>query len=224
MASLHQDFYSESEEGSSSAEEDERAEVFSHHDVTASDYETSATSEEEDADSFGSSASVPLLPHPTSHPKPKHSSTIPHIIVTEPFEIGPDPTLQFSLYYDFKRRTLIVHLQKAFNLPVREIDKDTSHTFVIIYLLPNRETDRETYESSVVHNTLNPNFDEMFQFPRLKQEVARKQTLVFRIYHQCGPKHNILIGGVLEPLEGVDFHGKTIRKRIVEDVEEHQVC
>jgi hypothetical protein len=160
----------------------------------------------------------------TAHKKPpKHSATIPQIVVTEPFEIGPNPTLQFSLYYDFKRRTLIVHLQKAFNLPVREIDKDTCDAFVIVYLLPNRETDRETYESSVMQNTLNPNFDEIFQFPRLKPEVARQQTLVFRIYHQCGPKHNILIGGVLQPLEEVDFHGKTIRKRIVEDVEECQV-
>lgn len=222
MASLHQDFYSESE-GSSSSNEDEadkRADTVSR-DITASDYETSVTSEEEDMPDRVT-ASMPLLGM-TAHKKPpKHSATIPQIVVTEPFEIGPNPTLQFSLYYDFKRRTLIVHLQKAFNLPVREIDKDTCDAFVIVYLLPNRETDRETYESSVMQNTLNPNFDEIFQFPRLKPEVARQQTLVFRIYHQCGPKHNILIGGVLQPLEEVDFHGKTIRKRIVEDVEECQ--
>ena len=225
MASLHQDFYSESSDDETSMieEEDEEEGDFSH--ATASDYETSVTSEEEDdiVDVWdGSSAMKPLL---STHAKqaPKHSSTIPQIVVTEPFEIGPNPTLQFSIYFDFKRHTLIVHLQKAFNLPVREIDKDTVHAFVIIYLLPNRETDRETYESRVIQNTRNPNFDEMFQFPRLKKEVARKQTLVFRIYHQCGPKHNILIGGVLQPLEGVDFHGKTLRKRIVEDVEECQV-
>lgn len=219
MTSLHEDFYSESE-GSSDEEEEEEG-LLSHTDITASDYETSVTSEEGEEDD---SMSMPLLSTARHHTKPKHTSTIPQIVVTEPFEIGPNPTLQFSLYYDFKRRTLIVHLQKGFNLPAREVNKDTCNAFVIIYLLPNRETDRETYESSVIQNTLNPNFDEMFQFPRLKQEVARQQTLVFRIYHQCGPKHNILVGGVLQPLEGVDFHGKTMRKRIVEDVEECQVC
>lgn len=221
MACLHEDFYSESE-ASTIDEDDEDGSLLK---SGGSEYETSVTSEDEGRDSVWdtSSASLPLLPTSRPHPKPKHSATIPQIIVTEPFEIGPNPTLQYSLYYDFKRCTLIVHLQKAFNLPPREVDKDTCDPFVIVYLVPNRETDRETYETSVIANTVNPNFDEMFQFPRLKPEDARKHTLVFRIYHQCGPKHNLLIGGVIQPLEGVDFHGKTIRKRIVEDVEESQV-
>ena len=232
MAALHGDFYSESEESSTLDEIEEEEEMLgSRPDITASDYETSVTSDEEGEESTWEDHGVsrPLLPlsEPANQRRipqpPKHSSTIPQIVVTEPFEIGPNPTLQFSIYYDFKRRTLIVHLQKGFNLPARQIDTDTCNAFVIVYLLPNRETDRETYESRVVHNTLNPNFDEMFQFPRLKPDAARKQTLVFRIYHQCGPKHNILIGGVIQPLEGVDFHGKTLRNRIIEDVEESQV-
>lgn len=223
MASLHEDFYSESE--GSTIDEEEDARLLKAYNG-GSDYETSVTSEDEgDQESIWdtSSTSLPLLPPSRPHPKPKHSSTIPQIIVTEPFEIGPNPTLQYSLYFDFNRHTLIVHLQKAFNLPPRDVDKETCDPFVIVYLVPNRETDRETYETSVIANTVNPNFDEMFQFPRLKPDDARRQTLVFRIYHQCGPKHNILIGGVIQPLEGVDFHGKTIRKRIVEDVEEYQV-
>ena len=234
MAALHQDFYSESEESSSlnEIEEEDEEELYgSRLDMTAFDYETSITSDEEDEESVwdDKSASQPLLSLPESEPRPKpspprHSSTIPQIVVTEPFDIGPDPTLQFAIYYDFNRHTLIVHLQKGFNLPARQVDSDTCNPFVVIYLLPNRETDRETYESRVVQNTLNPNFDEMFQFPRLKRDAARKQTLVFRIYHQCGPQHNILIGGVLQSLEDVDFHGRTLRNRIIEDVEESQVC
>ena len=242
MTSLHQDFYSDSEEEGSTLdeieeeEEEEEGVLGSRADITASDYETSVTSEEEEEEDEDGSVwdesgvSRPLLSPSASlskkkaRPPPKHSATIPQILVTEPFEIGPNPTLQFAIYYDFKRHTLIVHLQKGFNLPARQIDCDTCNSFVVIYLLPNRETDRETYESRVMQNTLNPNFDEMFQFPRLKQEMARKQTLVFRIYHQCGPQHNILIGGVLQPLEGVDFHGKTLRNRIIEDVDECQVC
>ena len=239
MTSLHQDFYSDSEEEGSLLDEIEEEEgvLSMRTDITASDYETSVTSneeeeEEEDDVSLWEDAGVsrPLLSLPSGSAvrekkpcPPKHSSTIPQIVVTEPFEIGPNPTLQFSIYYDRKRRTLIVHLQKGFNLPARQIDSDICNPFVIVYLLPNRETDRETYESRVMHNTFNPNFDEMFQFPRLKEEVARQQTLVFRIYHQCGPQHNILIGGVLQPLEGVDFSGKTLRNRIIEDVEESQV-
>lgn len=227
MASLHEDFYSDSEDDCSSTLDEIDEEIRSRTDITASDYETSHTSEEEDDGTWdGSAATRPLLSLPDSLRRktqlPERSSTIPQIVVTEPFEIGPNPTLQFSIYYDFKRRTLIVHLQKGFNFPLRQIDSDTCNPFVIVYLLPNRETDRETYESSVAQNTINPNFDEMFQFPRLKPDAARKQTLVFRIYHQVGPKHNILIGGVLQQLEGVDFHGKTLRNRIVEDVEDYQ--
>ena len=235
MAALHQDFYSESEEETSSLDEiEERDEEYfsSRPDNTPSDYETSITSDEDGEGSVWGDdhgVSQPLLSLHESDQRqkpdpPKRSSTIPQIVVTEPFDIGPNPTLQFSIYYDFKRRTLIVHLQKGFNLPARQIDSDTCNAFVIVYLLPNRETDRETYESRVVQNTPNPNFDEMFQFLRLKPDVARKQTLVFRIYHQCGPKHNILIGGVLQSLEDVNFHGKTLRNRIIEDVEESQVC
>ena len=236
MVSLHEDFYSESEDSESTLDEDEEEKGVLYSpgtDITASDYETSVTSEEEDEEE---AISRPLLSLPDTHHTPGHTpghtprhtpghsqASIPQIVVTEPFEIGPNPTLQFSVYYDFKRKTLILHLQKGFNLPARQIDSDICNAFVVIYLLPNRETDRETYESSVVPNTLNPNFDEMFQFPRLRLEIARQQTLVFRIYHQVGPKHNILIGGVLQPLDDVDFTGKTLRNRIVEDVEEYQV-
>ena len=224
MVSLHEDFYSESEESQSTLEEEEEDEERGgfYSPGTASDYETSVTSEEDEeiASSRPLLSSLSSLPPHTPGQTP---SNIPQIVVTEPFEIGPNPTLQFAIYYDFKRKTLILHLQKGFNLPARQIDSDKCNAFVVIYLLPNRETDRETYESNVVPNTLNPNFDEMFQFPRLRLEIARQQTLVFRIYHQVGPKHNILIGGVLQPLEDCDFHGKTLRNRIVEDVEECQV-
>ena len=229
MASLHEDFYSDS----SSMETDDGS-VILPGTAFIEDYETSVTStedgegdeydeeDEEEEGLWGVSQASPLLPK--AYAKSKHLSAIPHIVVTEPFEIGPDPTLQFSLYYDKRRKTLIVHLQKAFNLPVKDTQKETTNAFVIIYLLPNRETDRETYESRVVHNTRNPNFDEMFQFPRLKQDVARKQSLILRIYHQHAPKYNTIIGGVLQPLESENFQGKTIRKKIVEDLEEHQVC
>ena len=220
MASLHQDFYSDS----NSSTDSEEVEVLPPTDVFPSDYETSITSEGEEleeSDQF-SGASLPLLPKRLSQPRDSTSS-IPQIIVTEPFEIGTDPLLQFSLYYDFKRTTLIVHLQKAFNLSPRDPETNTCNPFVIVYLLPNREADCKTYETRVVHNTLNPSFDEMFQYPQLNQWVARQQTLVCRIYHHCGTKQNIVIGGVLQPLENADFHGKTIRKKIAEDFEEFQV-
>lgn len=90
--------------------------------------------------------------------------------------IPPCPIIEFSLFYDMQRWTLSVHLLKMYNLPVKGLHCDP---FAVMFLLPNRE---EIFESQIIPKTLNPVFDQTFQFTSLQPQEIRKQTLVIRIY------------------------------------------
>lgn len=127
--------------------------------------------------------------------------------------IPPCPIIEFSLFYDMQRWTLSVHLLKMYNLPVKGLHCDP---FAVMFLLPNRE---EIFESQIIPKTLNPVFDQTFQFTSLQPQEIRKQTLVIRIYdHDKGTKSD-LIGIVNLPLEEADIFGMMVRKRISENVD-----
>ena len=73
------------------------------------------------------------------------------------------PILQFSLHYDIQLSTLMVHLHHASNLPAKD-HQGTSDPFVVLHLTPNKE---ETFQSAIIYKTLNPVFDQLFQFQGL---------------------------------------------------------
>ena len=122
------------------------------------------------------------------------------------------PVLQFSLLYDVQRSILTVHLQHASNLPAKDRG-GTSDPFVIMYMMPNKE---EVYESSVISRTLNPVFEQSFEFHRQLPDGIRQQTLVFRVYDHDRFSRNDLIGSVVFPLEGADLFGVVMRMQIDE--------
>lgn len=68
--------------------------------------------------------------------------------------------INFSLRYDYENETLLVHVLKAFDLPAKDLC-GSSDPYVKIYLLP----DRKKFQTRVHRKTLNPTFDEVFQFP-----------------------------------------------------------
>lgn len=118
------------------------------------------------------------------------------------FQIEPEatphkPSVQFSLYFDEKHNTLIVHLLQALNLPTKR-PQSTSNPFAEVYLLPHK---MEVFETRVFQATLNPAFDQAFKFNNVDCDDLKKQMLVIRLYLHS--KHHFL-GGVLFPLE----HGK----------------
>ena len=89
------------------------------------------------------------------------------------------PTLQYSLYYDIQRNSLAVNLGQAFNLPARA-KSGSGDTSIILYLQPNKA---EVFESKVIRKDRNPIFDQTFEFTGLMGvQVARKQTLIFKVY------------------------------------------
>lgn len=126
------------------------------------------------------------------------------------------PMLQFSLYYNIQQSTLMVHLHHASNLPAKD-RQGTSDPFVVLYLTPNKE---ETFQSAIIDKTLNPIFDQSFEFRRLTPDDIHRQTLIFKIYDHDRFSHNDIIGMVALPLENADLYGVVMRMMIQEDQEE----
>ena len=125
------------------------------------------------------------------------------------------PILQFSLHYDIQLSTLMVHLHHASNLPAKD-RQGTSDPFVVLHLTPNKE---ETFQSTIIYKTLNPVFDQSFQFQGLTPDDIRRQTLILRIYDHDRFTRNDSIGMVALPLQNADLYGVVMRM-IVQDEEE----
>ena len=151
-----------------------------------------------------------------SEPFSSQFSQIPQLPVL--VEEGDDqsyPSLQFSLHYDIQRRTMTVHLQEASNLPAKD-RSGTSDPFVVMHLHPNKE---EIFESKIVYKTLNPVFDQSFEFHNLQLDDVHRQSLVFRIYDHDRFSKNDMIGGIVLPLKDVDVYGVVYRMRVDERAE-----
>ena len=146
-------------------------------------------------------------------------SWIPNLPVLEETSIAESssephpPILQFSLHYDVQRFTLTVHLHHGSNLPAKD-RRGTSDPFVVLYMIPNKE---EIFESKVIYQTLNPIFDQSFEFKKLTTDDIRRQTLVLRVYDHDKFSRNDTIGAVLLPLEEADLFGVVMRMKIDDD-------
>ena len=122
------------------------------------------------------------------------------------------PSLQFSLHYDIHRCVLTVHLHHACNLPAMD-RRGTSDPFVVLYLTPNKV---EIFQSKTISRTLNPVYNQSFEFQALTSDDIRRQTLIFRVYDHDKFSKNDNIGGVSLPLDGADLFGVVMRMRIEE--------
>lgn len=152
---------------------------------------------------------------PTSTESESWIIGLPIIEENNPTGQSDKPMLQFSLHYDIQQSTLMVHLHHASNLPAKD-RQGTSDPFVVLHLTPNKE---ETYQSAVIYKTLNPVFDQSFQFHGLTPDDIRRQTLILRIYDHDRFTRNDSIGMVALPLQNADLYGVVMRM-IVQDEEE----
>jgi hypothetical protein len=143
---------------------------------------------------------------------------LPVIEENNPTGQSDKPMLQFSLHYDIQQSTLMVHLHHASNLPAKD-RQGTSDPFVVLHLTPNKE---ETFQSAVIYKTLNPVFDQSFQFQGLTPDDIRRQTLIFRIFDHDRFTRNDSIGMVALPLQNADLYGVVMRM-LVQDEEEVRI-
>lgn len=86
-------------------------------------------------------------------------------------------TLRFKLDYDFNNTSLAVGVVEAQNLPAMDLC-GTSDPYVKLYLMPDK---KKKFETKVHRKTLNPIFNETFNFNLPYAEITTK-TLVFAVY------------------------------------------
>ncbi|XP_033888500.1 synaptotagmin-10-like isoform X2 [Acipenser ruthenus] len=85
--------------------------------------------------------------------------------------------LNFTLQYDYENEMLVVKIIKALELPAKDFT-GTSDPYVKIYLLPDR---KKKFQTRVHRKTLDPIFDETFQFPVVYDQLSNRK-LHFSVY------------------------------------------
>jgi len=118
----------------------------------------------------------------------------------EPEEEEKLGKLQFSLDYDFTGNTLAVKVLQAADLPGMDMS-GTSDPYVKVYMLPDK---KKKHETKVHRKTLNPVFNETFNFKAQYNEIGEK-TLVFAIYDFDRFSRHDIIGEVRVPMNSVDL-------------------
>ncbi|XP_035222252.1 synaptotagmin 1-like [Stegodyphus dumicola] len=108
--------------------------------------------------------------------------------------------LQYKLDYDFNTSNLAVTVIQAEDLPGMDMS-GTSDPYVKVYLLPDK---KKKYETKVHRKTLNPVFNETFNFKIPYSETASK-TLVFAIFDFDRFSKHDQIGEVKLPLNTLDL-------------------
>ncbi|KAM4882568.1 synaptotagmin-10 [Thomomys bottae] len=79
--------------------------------------------------------------------------------------------LHFSLQYDYENELLVVKMIEALDLPAKDFT-GTSDPYVKVYLLPDR---KRKFQTRVHRKTLNPHFDEAFQFPVAYEQLSTRK-------------------------------------------------
>lgn len=108
--------------------------------------------------------------------------------------------LQYKLDYDFNSNNLAVTVIQAEGLPGLDMS-GTSDPYVKVYLLPDK---KKKHETKVHRKTLNPVFNETFNFKVPFAEITSK-TLIFAIFDFDRFSKHDQIGEVKIPLNTVDL-------------------
>ncbi|XP_068453481.1 synaptotagmin-6 [Clinocottus analis] len=103
--------------------------------------------------------------------------------------------INFSLKYDYENEALMVNILRASDLPAKDLC-GTSDPYVKVYLLP----DRKKFQTRVHRKTLNPSFDESFQFPVPYDELAIRKLHMSVFDFDRFSRHDMIGEVVLENL------------------------
>lgn len=101
-------------------------------------------------------------------------------------EPGAKPTseylgkLQYEIKYDFNTQTLIVKVVQASDLPAMDMG-GVSDPYVKVYLIPDNKGQKK-FETKVHRKTLNPFFNQQFEFKNLPYAETFDKTLMFSIF------------------------------------------
>ncbi|XP_059828674.1 synaptotagmin-6-like [Hypanus sabinus] len=104
--------------------------------------------------------------------------------------------INFTLKYDYENEMLIVTILKAFDLPAKDFC-GSSDPYVKIYLLPDR---KRKFQTRVHRKTLNPTFDESFQFPVSYEELTNRKLHLSVYDFDRFSRHDMIGEVILENL------------------------
>ena len=88
--------------------------------------------------------------------------------------------LQYEIKYDFNTQTLIVKVIQAVDLPAMDMG-GVSDPYVKVYLIPETKGQKK-YETKVHRKTLNPFFNQTFEFKNLPYAETFDKTLMYSIF------------------------------------------
>lgn len=88
--------------------------------------------------------------------------------------------LQYELKYDFNTQTLTVKVVQASELPAMDMG-GVSDPYVKVYLIPESKGQKK-FETKVHRKTLNPFFNQAFEFKNLPYAETFDKTLMFSIF------------------------------------------
>jgi len=111
--------------------------------------------------------------------------------------------LQYELKYDFNTQTLSVTVCQAMELPAMDMG-GVSDPYVKVFLVPEIKGMKK-FETKVHRKTLNPFFNETFQFKNLPYADTFDKTLMFTIFDYDRFSKHDRIGEIKLPLCQVDL-------------------
>ncbi|XP_053206182.1 synaptotagmin 1-like [Panonychus citri] len=123
--------------------------------------------------------------------------------------------LQFKLDYDFNNNNLAVTIIQAEELPACDVG-GTSDPYVKVYLLPDK---KKKFETKVHRKTLNPVFNETFNFKVPYNEIITK-TLILAVFDFDRFSKHDQIGEIRIPMNQVDLAQTIEEWRDLQSVEE----
>lgn len=88
--------------------------------------------------------------------------------------------LQYEIKYDFNTQTLIVKVVQATDLPAMDMG-GVSDPYVKLYLIPDSKGQKK-FETKVHRKTLNPFFNQTFEFKNLPYAETFDKTLMFSVF------------------------------------------
>lgn len=145
-----------------------------------------------------SSKAVTVQPSNEDYYEPVNGGTIPLSASGAP--VKHYGNIHFRVEYDFEQSKLSVTIVSASDLPAMDRN-GMSDPYVKVYVLPER---KQKFETRIIRNTLNPTYNETFQFSIPFNELISK-TLMLVVYDYDRLSKDDKMGQLSVPLESIDF-------------------
>ncbi|XP_048653284.1 synaptotagmin-like protein 4 [Marmota marmota marmota] len=100
--------------------------------------------------------------------------------------------IAFSLKFEQKTQTLVIHVKECHQLAYADEAKKRSNPYVKTYLLPDKSRQGKR-KTSIKRDTVNPLYDEIFRY-EIPESLLAQRTLQFSVWHHGRFGRNTFLG------------------------------